>query len=517
MMRPMPTTRGAVSLTVVTNYASFGLALALAFVLSPLLIRSLGDARYGTWVLIGQLTGYFTMLDFGLRGALAFHVGSRLAERRHEDVPGLFASAFWAVLVVAGLAALLALSVLDLLPRFFSMGQLWEEARPAFAVVIVTVATALVVELYAAVLQAARRPYLFGLTDIFSRIVAAALVYAIVVYHGGLLELSAAQLVARGLAGALTVCLAVRLVTLSVSWRDFRPRELGTLFGYARQTATINIAQVVTARIDMVVAGAMLGMTDVTRYSIGLTLVFYAVDAVNRFGLAFTPHFTHLFASGEVDRCRWLYLKAQRICGLLTVVIAGYLVAFGTAFLTLWLGRAYVSGAPLSRSDVVMFVLLIGLVPRMFHSVTKQLLYGTRRLRVLVLLQYSESLATLVLCLLLVRRLSIAGIALAVSLPALVTGVAVLPAYVNRRFHIPWPLYWQQTLRPVLLVGTMNLGFSLSLARYGPIETWPWFALNAGLAAAVGALLVWVFGLPAGEREELLAHGRSLFSSARAG
>lgn len=507
------TTRQSLSATVVVNYVSFAVSLLLAFFLSPLLIRSLGDARYGTWALIGQLTGYYALLDFGLRGALAFNVASRLAAGRTEEVRTMFATAFWSVLVVALAATVCGLSLLEILPRFFAFGDVWPEARIALIIALVTVVASLLMQLYSAVLQGIRRPYLSGGADLAARVVSATLVYLIIITHGGLVQLSLAQLLARGLAWGLTVWLALRLVpTLSLSRHYFRRAELWSLLGFGGQSVTINVAQLLINRVDIVVAGSLLGMTAVTRYSIGQTLVFYAWEAVGMFSIAFTPHFTHLYASGDRERCESLYLKALRFCGLLSVLITGYLFAFGPAFLSLWLGRSYVTGPLAFRSDVVMLVLLIGLAPRMFHSVTWQLLFGTKKLRFLLWIQWAEGVANLALSLFLVRYVAIVGIALGTMVPSLVSNLVLLPVYVKRQFELSWSSYWVRVLRPVLLVGILNLAIALLLARYQAMGTWLQFLAKAALAGGVGGVLCWLLGLTSAERRDALTRGRSLLA-----
>jgi len=50
-----------------SNWASVAINLAVAFLLSPFLVHSLGDSAYGLWVLVLSVTGYMGLLDTGLR------------------------------------------------------------------------------------------------------------------------------------------------------------------------------------------------------------------------------------------------------------------------------------------------------------------------------------------------------------------------------------------------------------------------------------------------------------------
>ena len=58
------------------------------------------------WTLIGLVTGYYGLLDFGTRGAIGFFVARARAREATLEVAELTASAFW-FLATAGAVVLL--------------------------------------------------------------------------------------------------------------------------------------------------------------------------------------------------------------------------------------------------------------------------------------------------------------------------------------------------------------------------------------------------------------------------
>ena len=50
------------------------IAAGVAAMLMPFLVLTLGDETYGIWIVLGALTSYFGLLDFGLRGAVGRHI-----------------------------------------------------------------------------------------------------------------------------------------------------------------------------------------------------------------------------------------------------------------------------------------------------------------------------------------------------------------------------------------------------------------------------------------------------------
>ncbi|MCX5737716.1 MAG: polysaccharide biosynthesis protein, partial [Proteobacteria bacterium] len=50
-----------------TNWVGYGTNVAVAFFLTPFIVHSLGDIRYGIWSLVMSLVGYLGLADMGVR------------------------------------------------------------------------------------------------------------------------------------------------------------------------------------------------------------------------------------------------------------------------------------------------------------------------------------------------------------------------------------------------------------------------------------------------------------------
>src|SRR5438552_12736758 len=60
---------------------AFAVHVVLAFFMTPFVLRSLGDGRYGVWAVMTGLTGYYGLLDLGLRGGMTQHLARSLGLR----------------------------------------------------------------------------------------------------------------------------------------------------------------------------------------------------------------------------------------------------------------------------------------------------------------------------------------------------------------------------------------------------------------------------------------------------
>ena len=82
--------KGGVALSYVIILLTNGIGL----VLTPFIIRSLGQSEYGLWTMIGALVGYMSVLDFGLNKTIVRFVAKYRAENDRKGEENFLAHGF---------------------------------------------------------------------------------------------------------------------------------------------------------------------------------------------------------------------------------------------------------------------------------------------------------------------------------------------------------------------------------------------------------------------------------------
>src|SRR5437764_9256625 len=116
----MSSTR-VVARNVLCNWAGMAAHMLAGFVVAPLLIRHLGEARYGLWILIGSLTGYFTLLDLGVGAAVGRNVAYRRAKGDAEGALAILSTALALLTGVGLLTVAGTVGVIVAFPYLFSV------------------------------------------------------------------------------------------------------------------------------------------------------------------------------------------------------------------------------------------------------------------------------------------------------------------------------------------------------------------------------------------------------------
>src|ERR1017187_8462940 len=91
---------------IVSNWCGFAVHALVTFFLTPFVLTSLGDTRYGIWALVNGLTGYYGLLDLGLRSGLTQYLTRHLANRDFRAINETVSSAMVALGACGGLIAL---------------------------------------------------------------------------------------------------------------------------------------------------------------------------------------------------------------------------------------------------------------------------------------------------------------------------------------------------------------------------------------------------------------------------
>ena len=218
---------------------------------------------------------------------------------------------------------------------------------------------------------------------------------------------------------------------------------------------------------------------------------------------SYTPKFTQLHAQGNIEELRRVFLSGSRISGLLAVFLFASLTGFCTPFLRLWVGPEFVTGPWTMRSDAVMIILFVAQLPRIMQSISWQLLFATARVRFLMWINIAEAASSLAVSLALVKPLGLAGVALGVLAPLLVTHLFLMPPYILRQLAMPAARYLREGIGAPLAIGASLLALNLALTAAAPPLTWTLFFSEATLSALAGAILVLAFGFTADERAQL--------------
>jgi O-antigen/teichoic acid export membrane protein len=341
-------TRSRVAANAAAGTASQIVILAIGLFTTPLILGQLGRVDYGAFALIGSLTAYFGILDFGIGGGL-----TRFMSFHHErgDRQRISAFAMFGLLFYLALGTLLLPLLLVGAPALGRFLRLPADLQAQFPGLLVTVLGLFVgwsvSGIIGARLTAAHRLDLAAYANVVGAVGFAVLVFLLLPTMptvGGVFACMAGQLFLV----MITLWITNRwvngaLVTRPLKWRWEDTREL---FVFGLWTQLASVTAIVNLEADKVIISRGVGVASVTPYQVANRLALLSRALPLQLLSSLLPAVTARVSQGITrDEIAGLYERTSRHLMIPTLVIAGFIAGAADPLLRLWLGER-IAGAP---------------------------------------------------------------------------------------------------------------------------------------------------------------------------
>jgi len=497
---------------VVTNYLRFFAGGLLGMIVTPIMVHALGDGGYGLWVTVFSLTGYFGLIDQGIRPSLVRYVSRDHALGDQEGLRRTLNSAL-ALFGVAGIVTLAATFVVaENFQHWFTIDAAHRAVvRDVVRIAGVSVAAGFPLGVFAAVLSGLQRYDLGNGVGIGIGIVRALVFVLVLRWGGGLVELAWASLALSLLGHLLTMGLVLRLLPeFRFGWRWVQAASLRAIGSYGGVAFVGALASSLAFQTDALVITALIAAAAVTPFSLAAGLVETVRSLVYSATFVLSPTASELETKGETAKLHAMLLAGAKYSVLLSWPVLFGLMIFGDNFLVTWVGAAYATTQPWSRvltpggpqasAAQVLTLLAAPTLLALPQSTASALLYGVSRHRGVVVISLAGALLNLGLSLLWARPLGLAGVALGTALPLALLGGVGLGVYACRSLGMPLARYaWEGMGR----AGLASLAFAapaLAVNAWWHPVGWLPLGLACGGCWLVFAWVTWSWAVDEGER-----------------
>jgi O-antigen/teichoic acid export membrane protein len=471
----------------------------VALVMTPVLVRELGDRGYGIWELLVGFVGYLGVLDLGIGPALVRYVADAWSREDRAALNRIFNTGLLSLLasgvVSVGLFALLAIWGDRILPVTESELQDTVLALLLFGMTLAVSLPRTALSAYLLGMQAHR---FVNMIQIATTLVVYGTIYWLLM--GGLTNpLTWMSLVFLLGAIAQSVALLFWVLVIDgrtrISFGSFDVSALRDLLSFGIKNMTMAAATGLLQRLSSFAIAYTSGVGAVVYFAIPNRLVEYARLLGTQLGFPLTPYFADLFGKADVAAARSAYFQTTRLLQVVMFIVLVLLVCLGEPFIRLWLGAEYAdNGAP------ILYLLSLGLAAQAVVSNDARVLLSLNR--------HGPVAAYCLVCAPLCFAASIGlgwlyganGVAAAVT--AYAVGQSALAVTLTcRALGVPLTQYFVGTVwRFVLPIAAAGVGVAVLRVIHYPTG-YAELMLYGCFGAAVYAALVWLVALDAGERE----------------
>ena len=433
---------------VMGSWLGLGTSVIAGFALTPYVLHHVGDSAYGVWVLLTAFTGYYGLLDLGLRSATIRYVARHVAVNETEELNRVVSTSFFfytalglAMLGVTGIVALLFNNI-------FKVGPEWQvTGRVLLLVVGFGTALNMPVTLFSGVLEGLQRFSLVGWVQTVSVIARAGLLIFFLERGYTIITVGVVTMVMNILSALALMYCAFRLApSLRIRLRDASLATLKTLGGFGLAIFWISIAQSLRFQFDAMVIGWMISAEAITYFSFGSRLSVYSLDVVQMMAQILTPMASAADATGEHASQRRIFLMGNRYSAFVALPLGAMFLVAGGSIIRVWVGAKY---EPVGYA--VLAILTVPTTIYLMQAGSPKVLFGMAKHKTLAVVLMVEAIANLILSIALASHFGLLGVAWGTAIPLAITNIFFLPRHLCRLLHVRLSDFLRESyLYPVL-------------------------------------------------------------------
>lgn len=487
-------------------------AMAVAFVLAPLLIGAFGPSAYGAYTLVASVAAFTLLLDLGLGPTVEKQIAEYTAVGRTDDASALLASVGRAYVGIGIAVALVEVALAALAPRVFRLAP--SEVTLVRELLFVAAAGALVwwpMSLGMRTLGGLQRyTRVAAVTAVMALANALAAVLVVATHAGPVALAIAAQVIA--VAGMLVLQWQARRELAAHGIRPGRATRaaLASAFAFSGPVFLLQIAvAVLYHHTDRLLLGMFVGSVAVTLYEGPARLVALLMQLIGFGNNALMPFASQLEAARRTDALEALLLRASRYVCAFAAPLALLLALLAKPLLVHWLGPAFAAAemptVMLTGLQVVLVALTVG------HTIVVATGKLAGRMPVIM------AIVTLnvVLSVAFVRPWGMTGVALGTVIAALID-LPLHLRYLQRHLGLRLGAFWREVIRPVYPLLVVPAAGAWAARVWGLTDT----LAGTLVALALCAIAYWMTFLAVmvsrQERDQLLAIARGVLAPRKA-
>lgn len=490
-----------VAVNAVASYGRFLLTMGVLVLMTPFIVRHVGEQDFGIWTLTFSVVGFLGLLDGGLATSVVKYVGECRGTGDISRRNTILSALFQLYLFLAGLSLLALLILSCLYGRLFSIPAAnHDKAQQLLWLIgLRSVVFALPLSLFHGILFGEQRVYLINAVQVIITLFYAATTWIGLSHGGGIVLLGILNLAAMLLEYGAYVVLAYRLVPgLRLQWGLPDRGLLQEVATFSGAQFLVNVAALVRLRTDPILVTFFLPLSAVALYGVALRIseaVFLLTkQAVN----TLAPLVAELKGAEDRERLRHLLLLSTRHIFAAATALTVPICVLAPDILRLWVGSSFIPAAP------VLIVLMIGMWLAMPQQVAATVLVMSGHHSLITRAQVAGMFLNLAASLLLVSWLGLVGVAAGTLVATVVIDVVyVLPA-ACRRFDVRVSTYLRYCVAPSLVIGIIQGGITGAVSHTFPAQSLPSLLVAAFTGLVTFLLIYGRFGMSALERAGIL-------------
>ncbi|MDD3013886.1 MAG: oligosaccharide flippase family protein, partial [Candidatus Gastranaerophilales bacterium] len=427
-------------------------SLLIVFLLMPLMIKILGDYKYGVWILVTIMVNYMGFTELGVTSAIQRNLAVAIGDKNREEFNRIFSNGLFLNFII--LILVLIITYISVLVINFIHFKEYHLISLLITIMGINLALTFPFKSFLSVIAANIRFEIISGIMLSQLVITSLLTVALLLNGYGLIGLAVSTLMVTLFTNCLYVYFAKKIYDFSLfNMKLINKSTLKKLLIYSGKTFLGQIADIIRFKMDEVVTGALISVNMVTTYSIANKLN----GAANGFTMSFlgvlNPFFSkYVNIKSDHEKAELFFLVSKIVIAISFLTFFGFLI-LGKPFIKIWMGEHYI------KAYYPLIILALGYFIAFMQSVGINYMYSTNTHQYLAYMSLGEGIINLIFSLIFVMhfKLGIIGVALGTLVPLSVTKTYIQPMIVSKLLNINPLKYY------LFFAKNSSIGFALYL------------------------------------------------------
>lgn len=493
----------------ILNFASIGLNSCIGILFTPLLLRSMGQAEYGLYQLIGAFAGYLALLDFGIQSTAIRYIAKYRAKNDSEGEESflfviLLIYAFMSVLLCV-ISTILYFNMDDIFSATLS-GEQIDKAKVMFLVLSGSMVVLLIGKTFNGAIQGRGR-FIFANSIYLTLTLAKVVGWVIVLILGfgsiGLVIITGIVNLTI-LASSAFYVLFILKVKIKLHRNNFPLfREI---FSFSAFAFLIAITYQVNFGIGNLILGILAGAAAVAPFAVAMQLfqIFYQIGCV--IPSLFLPETTRLVANGakEKEIIRFVVQPSRYSLMILAPAVIAFGL-FGKRFILLWAGAEYANAWIMAFS--IMMVNIVTLPQLMMSNILR----AQGRLAFQAWTYFIATVLNVLISIAAAYWIGESYVVVGLIVAMVIGHIAVMNIYYYFRVGLDVPYYFRHLLHRLWIVFAVStIAGGLNYLFICP--TWGNLGVSGIVFIALYLLVLWLIGINRTEKVIVAGYAQKIVS-----
>lgn len=477
---------------VILSYLTILLSVGIGIILTPFMLKMLGQSQYGLYQLIGAFVGYMTILDFGLGNAIIRYVAQYRQQKDKERESNFLAM----TLIMYGVISICVVIIGMIL--YFNLGNIFAksftpvelgQAKIMFIILVINLVISLPGNAFNAIINAYEK-FAFNRGFTLFRLALRAVLLILLLKIGyKAISIVVLDTVINLFTILVNIYVCKVYLKIEIKLNKFEKKLLVEVFRYSIFIFLHMIVDQLIWRAAPTIIGIKMSTIAVAIFAVGMQFSLLFMQFSIAISGVFLPKVTKMVIAGESHKVLTDFMiRVGRLQGIILLYTYTAFAILGRQFIFLWVGDGY------KEAWITALMVMSGLLIPLMENAGLSILQAMKKHQYYVITYLIICTFNVIATIFIIDYTGITGAAMMTMFGLLIGHGIFINWYYYHKVGIDIPRFFKELFKGIFPVSIISGLIMYFITGYMQINSWRLFIIGSVIFTLIYFTNMWLFG-----------------------